>query len=472
MDNPAAVPDDDIVGDAGEVLIAEYATSSQEARKVAELIQAWINEDGLAPSDIAVLVRHQAGEFAGELISALDVCGIASRNEQQLQDDFAEPLGRLILDFLAVTIHHRQPEAYRRLMVELAPITGDDESDHQATARWDRYIRQARSTVRDIDRSGSSADLIPVVEDFIAAVGRGRLAALSPGYVNGTRLNQLFRSILLHLSDLTGRSPTVHDLLSRVTDDGFVRVLTIHKAKGLEFDAVVVLGVETQTFWSKDANEARSEFFVAISRARHRLLLTTAVDRTRPPRVKRWINPRTPHFEFLRYAETANDSSDISALMEAMAENLELRLSANIAESVCEGAERHVGSAAIEVTSKRRPPRGHPLLDIRPPARVDGARIDVVYVHADTVDYSVYESYEGDTLAIDASVQVDIDCEGYVNLDDYELVDEGDVYVIDSDWADGIALVGFGRSVVCWFDLLAIGDEVDSIQFVRAEGSQ
>jgi ATP-dependent exoDNAse (exonuclease V) beta subunit len=43
-----------------------------------------------------------------------------------------------------------------------------------------------------------------------------------------------------------------------------VRILTIHKCKGLEFEKVVVLGVENELFWG---DAASSEFFVAVSRA-------------------------------------------------------------------------------------------------------------------------------------------------------------------------------------------------------------
>jgi superfamily I DNA/RNA helicase len=81
-----------------------------------------------------------------------------------------------------------------------------------------------------------------------------------------------------------------------------VRIMSIHKSKGLEFDTVIVLGVEKQTFWGEEEAE-RSAYFVAISRAKRRLFLTVCNQRERPDGVKRWDVNRTEHAEFIGYAE-------------------------------------------------------------------------------------------------------------------------------------------------------------------------
>jgi superfamily I DNA/RNA helicase len=42
--------------------------------------------------------------------------------------------------------------------------------------------------------------------------------------------------------------------------------MTIHNSKGLEFDSVIMLGVEKEAFFGKIADE-RAAYFVGISRA-------------------------------------------------------------------------------------------------------------------------------------------------------------------------------------------------------------
>ncbi|MBK8334733.1 MAG: ATP-binding domain-containing protein [Acidimicrobiaceae bacterium] len=90
--------------------------------------------------------------------------------------------------------------------------------------------------------------------------------------------------------------------MSRFADDGAVRILTIHKSKGLEFHTVVVLGVETETFWGKPADE-RAAFFVGISRAQQRLELGGR-DTLQPGGFRGGGRRRlSPHAEFLGYVE-------------------------------------------------------------------------------------------------------------------------------------------------------------------------
>jgi superfamily I DNA/RNA helicase len=74
--------------------------------------------------------------------------------------------------------------------------------------------------------------------------------------------------------------------------------MSTYKSKGLEFDTVVVLGVEEQTFWSEREAE-RSAFFAGTSRAKRRLVLTICESRERPDGAGRWQIARTEHDDFV-----------------------------------------------------------------------------------------------------------------------------------------------------------------------------
>jgi superfamily I DNA/RNA helicase len=75
--------------------------------------------------------------------------------------------------------------------------------------------------------------------------------------------------------------------LRRLADTDAIRLLTVHKAKGLEFELVIFLAVEEETFRAQ-LDEERAVFFVGISRAKHRLILTAARTRTRPTALPPW----------------------------------------------------------------------------------------------------------------------------------------------------------------------------------------
>ena len=89
--------------------------------------------------------------------------------------------------------------------------------------------------------------------------------------------------------------------LASFSGDSAVRIMSVHKSKGLEFDTVVILGVEHETFWG-DAAAERAAYFVGISRAKKRLWLTACQSRERPLGARRWTVERHEHDEFLGYA--------------------------------------------------------------------------------------------------------------------------------------------------------------------------
>lgn len=68
------------------------------------------------------------------------------------------------------------------------------------------------------------------------------------------------------------------------------------------------IGIENQSFFDSD-DVNRSVFFVMISRAKERLLLTCCKQRPRPPFYgRRWDETRVAHREFLTYALEAAKS--------------------------------------------------------------------------------------------------------------------------------------------------------------------
>ncbi|MBB4932763.1 superfamily I DNA/RNA helicase [Lipingzhangella halophila] len=131
-------------------------------------------------------------------------------------------------------------------------------------------------------------------------MSRAVLSILSLSYEQGSRLDDVIEDAL----DAFGTELAVDGdpirALKRLSELDAVRILTIHKCKELEFQKVVVLGVEKDLFWS---DSAKSEFFVAVSRAKDEIAVTHVGFRALPSSsVKVWWENRTVHDHFLSYA--------------------------------------------------------------------------------------------------------------------------------------------------------------------------
>lgn len=303
LDPASIMPEEQMSGDEGEVIIWSFKDETEEASKIALFISDWINSEGIPPSEIAILLSRQPNLYAAGVMDALEKAGVPYRNEQQLQDLSAEPIARLIVDYLACLYGEHNPKAWIRLTDQLIHFS-DEEFQSTARQNLQRVISQARKKTTSKTTSGEeSFDWWDAAKDFMQEVGMETLVALSPDYEAHHRLAELVRDTKNRIEELLEIEPNLIKALERFCDDQAVRILTIHKSKGLEFDSVIILGVEKETFWGKSEDE-RCVFFVGVSRAKRRLVLTTSNHRKTPSsRPARWKAKRTPHSEFIEYAK-------------------------------------------------------------------------------------------------------------------------------------------------------------------------
>nr|WP_315205335.1 ATP-dependent helicase [uncultured Albidiferax sp.] len=302
LDPASVMSDEQIAGQDGEVIAYRFEDSHKEAEYLANLIEGWVKSERLPPSEIAVLVSKQLDLYADHLMVALGDRGIPFRNEQQMQDITVEPMARLIVDYLCCLYGPREPKAWVRMMNQLVPFE-DDEIQSTVRKDLDRLIKKQRKEIAIAELVDSPfLGWWELVREFLRKISIETLVALSPDYESYDRLKEVIRDTKTRIEELLKQEPELPKALERFSDDRAVRILTIHKSKGLEFNSVIILGVETQTFWGKPEEE-RCAFFVGVSRAKQRLILTMSECRQTPPsNPYRWAQRRTTHAEFLAYA--------------------------------------------------------------------------------------------------------------------------------------------------------------------------
>jgi len=300
LDPDSVMPDDQLKGAEGEVFAWKFEDSQTEAIYLADLIDGWINKEQLPPAEIAVLVSRQPDLYANHLFRELEQRGIPYRNEQQMQDITVEPVTRLIVDYLSCLYAQREPKAWIRLMNQLVPFA-DEEIETSVRKGLDQLIRKHRKEVYDAKKTEKPfSEWWRFGRAFLKHIGLQTLVALSPDYESHERLKQVIRDARERIKDLLEIESDLPLALKRFADDQAVRILTIHKSKGLEFDSVVIMAVENETFFGKE-EENRSVFFVGVSRAKRRLILTHTNKRDEPANAKHWKVFRTARLEYFDY---------------------------------------------------------------------------------------------------------------------------------------------------------------------------
>ncbi len=302
LDPSSVMPDEQLAGDEGEVFAWHFNDSRKEADYLADLIAGWIKTEQLPPAEIAVLIRNQLDLYADHLMTALEARGIPFRNEQQMQDITVEPAARLIVDYLSCIYGQREPKAWIRLMNQLIPFA-DEEIQSNARKDLDRIVKQQRKEIAIAELFDEPfTGWWECVRAFLKQVSTETLVSLSPDYESLDRMKDVIRDTKTRIDELLKLEPDLPIALKRFSDDQGVRILTIHKSKGLEFDSVIILAVENEIFFGNQ-DENRCAYFVGISRAKRRLILTYADQRERPAgHKKRWDEQRTAQTEYLGYA--------------------------------------------------------------------------------------------------------------------------------------------------------------------------
>lgn len=305
IDSNPPTPEDQDSGKSGIIFQWNFKNSEQEAKTLAESIHSWIEKEHMPPSEIAILIRSKPDLYIENLTKELKLRGIPYRDEQKLQDISTEPLAKLIIDYLSVLYGQREPGAWSRLMTQLTPFDDSENSHKQESSRAIQiFINEQLHTLKS-EKSNETqfSDSWNSVRHFLNKVGRDSLSSLSYDYDSMDRLRQVINDTKTRIEELLSEGHSLPDALKLFSDDKAVRILTIHKSKGLEFDTVIILGVEQETFFNKNKKDELCAFFVGISRAKRRLILTVCEERPKPSAATgRWDVRRTPHTEFLSYA--------------------------------------------------------------------------------------------------------------------------------------------------------------------------
>ena len=316
-----------------------FETASAEADGVAALVEERIGQ-GWRPGDVAILVR--SNEDADPFLRALNVKGIPhrfsgsrglyAREEVRLLVSFlrvlANPEDSVSLFYLAASENYRLPETellrlnryagrksrplleVLRELPESEELKGVGGAAREAAARM---LADLDAAAADVPRRRTGEVLYRYLQSsgLLARLSREATAEAEVQVRNVARFFDVVRaygdlaehdrvpSFVAHLELLrdAGDDPPVAEA---DPDDDAVHVVTVHKAKGLEFPVVLLVGCADQKFPVKrrgdplelpaellreqpaggDAHnqEERRLFYVAMTRARDELVLTSAAD--------------------------------------------------------------------------------------------------------------------------------------------------------------------------------------------------
>jgi len=270
--------------------ILQYRSAAQEAESLARFIASEIAAGVRKPEDFMLLVRQSAPQVEGQLSAAFVNHGLTLRNEArsvgavQIQELMTEPLADLVSSIIQMGAGDRDGAPFHRVRTMVGAVFGDADDRPASEARVERAVRDAVAVVRGLtDHPPVPAEAPAMVAAIIAVFGEAAIAQLSPDYARPERLAAVQVSTANFIQENAVGAVDWAVVVRRFRGVGQVRLMTIHKSKGLEAHTVFFLRLQDDGFnRNADMAEEALAFFVAASRARERFFITsTNLNRTR-----------------------------------------------------------------------------------------------------------------------------------------------------------------------------------------------
>ncbi len=288
-----AARQDDAVPSVSDGVIS-YSSSAEEASDLASWVKNEVQVHARRPEDFLFLVRQLPLLVEENLGPAFQAKGLVLRNEArpigglQIQELMTEPLSDLVIALIQMAYDDRENGPFQRVWDLLSRPFGLDEDRPESQLRLEGAMRTAVATARGLSASGVPADVN--FEEFVEAIssqiGNHVLKQLSPDYEETERYSGVKASIAAFFRECAKSAQTWPQLIASYLGREQVKLMTIHKSKGLEAHTVVFLHLQDSGFNQyAEMEEEKFSVFVAASRARERLFVTKtpgSVARTEP----------------------------------------------------------------------------------------------------------------------------------------------------------------------------------------------
>lgn len=298
--------------EGGETTLLRFADQRMEAEGVADLCQTLV-EAGHDPGEVLILLRSDRHNiFSGPVVDALRARGVpvaAGSSEEPLDTD----AGQLVKAFLRLLADRSDHLAWRTIIQQRANGLGTAarrQMHAQADANNERFAETVRRIADDPDALARFGGAVRTEVEAVETLLERAEDYLGPGEDDP---NGLIAAVEVLASDLVAddeaREKIVDQVLAVVQEAGAstpgdilralavsdvtmeqpvvpgrVNILTMHQAKGLTAETVVVAGAEDERLPGRAVDEGgmgdeRRLLYVSLTRAKHRLFITYCNDR-------------------------------------------------------------------------------------------------------------------------------------------------------------------------------------------------
>ena len=279
----AARKDDPVPPDAIEGWV--FKDREAEGEYIARFIQEELGEDSARrPDDFVMLARVRVDNIEQRLKPHFLKAGLRLRNESrkvgelEIQDLMKEQVFRFIMAALKMAVGVREGDPFQVCRDRIADLEGYDLSTERGSSSSLQAVQRLVSDLGKALAGKFAADVggQEIVSLVIPQTRQHQFSRAYNDYRGSTRLAEVLDAFRVLFDESAGQHTEWKDCIDSIEGRGVVKLMTIHKSKGLEFHTVIFVELNDDAFW-KSGDDA-NVFLVALSRAKERIKFTFAQD--------------------------------------------------------------------------------------------------------------------------------------------------------------------------------------------------
>ncbi|MAF58801.1 ATP-dependent helicase [Ponticaulis sp.] len=262
-----------------------FNTRNDEGLHLAEFIHNELAQnDNLNPSDIVVLARIRVDDVEKRIRDAFQNKEIKIRNEARavggiaIQDLVKERIYEFLIAVLKLATNVRVGSPFQVCRDIVADVRGIDINTDRGHS--DSLVI-VRNLVEDIgsfigSRGPNEISMDELVDRVLTKITANEFLRAYREYSGGDRFMDAVAGFKEFIRECTNESSTWENCISNMEGNDSVRLMTIHKSKGLEYHTVIFLEFNDDSFWGNEDDV--NVFFVALSRAREKIRFSFTKD--------------------------------------------------------------------------------------------------------------------------------------------------------------------------------------------------
>lgn len=264
--------------------ILEFPNREEESKAIAEWICQGRMSSGLHVGSVAILARMQTQKIEKALSPHFLERNMQVRDIGRdlgritVREVLSEHITNMIVSTLKVGANKTCPRSWNMAFDYLVHLRRAGLEDEKERNFVQTQLQECIRNIRTMMYVGFNMQQLGVILNYVLEFWKSHnVSQAFPAYRRSQDLDRVLRGVRKLLTDGIPHTSSWAELLDWFEGGDQVPLMTIHKSKGMEFERVIVLGIDKMRWWEFDDEVFEEKvrlIFVSLTRAREKTYFT------------------------------------------------------------------------------------------------------------------------------------------------------------------------------------------------------